>query len=729
MNATYTFQPNLTAAATVGGLWSTGSGAPTISGSPLTLNGAMINSNSATGIETDPGAGSLTITAPLVLGGPQTWRNNSSTPLTVSGNVANGGNLLTIAGSGNTTLSAVLSGSGGLTMAGGNLILNAFNTYTGLTAISAGTLTAAQADNSGINNIGTFNAAGAGITIGPAGTLVASQINSIFGHWWPGGGNGTNWPTITNAGLMIDTAGANENLGPLTLAGGTMAATGSGDQWGTWNLNNDVTVTANSLISAAAFDLGGNQPAGQRTFTVNPGATLGVSGYFRNGGGTTFGAVINGGGTMVLYGDNTYTGTTTVNAGTLRIVNGGQIYSNLADANQGYGNLPGGITVNSGGALEFDNFAYGACFGELWDTASNILVNGGTLRYAGSGSNSGAHSFTIGANGATLDAASSGHLWTIAAADVYSLASSNSGLLTLTGVGNGEIDQIIPGGGGLTKGGSGTWTLTAANTYTGTTTVNAGTLRIVSGGQIYGNLVQANQGWGNLPGAITINSGAALEFDNYAYGHCFGELWDTSENIFVNGGTLRYVGSGNTSGGQSLTIGASGATLDAASGGHLWTIENGDIHSLVSGNGGMLILTGAGNGEIDQDIPGSGGLTKSGSARGPSAATTPTRAPRRSATARWSWLRRPPWRRGRACPVGSKAASLFAAAPDGAVVASHAVSPVPEPGTLVLLAAGLIVGFGLGGEDKDLVQNNFLVFGKKRRVGPASLRAPAHQIL
>ena len=62
-----------------------------------------------------------------------------------------------------------------------------------------------------------------------------------------------------------------------------MAAIGTGDGWGTWNLNNSVTVTANSLISAAAFDLGGNQGNGQRTFTVNPGVTLNVTGYFRDG--------------------------------------------------------------------------------------------------------------------------------------------------------------------------------------------------------------------------------------------------------------------------------------------------------------------------------------------------------------------------------------------------------------------------------------------------------------
>src|SRR5262249_36828711 len=51
--------------------------------------------------------------------------------------------------------------------------------------------------------------------------------------------------------------------------------------------------------------------------------------------------------------------------------------------------------------------------------------------------------------------------------------------LTLTGAGNGSISSILAEGTGtltLTKNGPGTWTINAANTYTGLTTVTAGTL-------------------------------------------------------------------------------------------------------------------------------------------------------------------------------------------------------------------------------------------------------------
>ena len=73
LNGIYAYQPNLAAAATVGGLWDTGSGSLAIGGSALTLKGVMINGNSTTGIEMDPGAGALSINSPVTLGASQQW--------------------------------------------------------------------------------------------------------------------------------------------------------------------------------------------------------------------------------------------------------------------------------------------------------------------------------------------------------------------------------------------------------------------------------------------------------------------------------------------------------------------------------------------------------------------------------------------------------------------------------------------------------------------------------
>src|SRR5580700_276380 len=80
-NSAYTNQPNLTTASAIGGLWSTGSAPVAISGSPLSINDAAVNGNTSIGIEMDAGAGSMAISAPLVLGAPQTWLNNSGNPL------------------------------------------------------------------------------------------------------------------------------------------------------------------------------------------------------------------------------------------------------------------------------------------------------------------------------------------------------------------------------------------------------------------------------------------------------------------------------------------------------------------------------------------------------------------------------------------------------------------------------------------------------------------------
>ena len=83
----------------------------------------------------------------MSLAAPQTWTNNAT--LVVAGNVSNSGNLLTITGSGGTTISGIFgSGGGGLTMngAGGLLTLSGTDTYRQRNAIRAGTLA------TGVNN-------------------------------------------------------------------------------------------------------------------------------------------------------------------------------------------------------------------------------------------------------------------------------------------------------------------------------------------------------------------------------------------------------------------------------------------------------------------------------------------------------------------------------------------------------------------------------------------------
>jgi autotransporter-associated beta strand protein len=94
------------------------------------------------GLAMNAGAGAVTILSPLTLGGAQSWTNDSGSLLTIgTGVVNNGGFLLTLAGSGTTTVTSAISGTGGLSKSGaGTLKLGGTNTYNGVTIINNGTL-------------------------------------------------------------------------------------------------------------------------------------------------------------------------------------------------------------------------------------------------------------------------------------------------------------------------------------------------------------------------------------------------------------------------------------------------------------------------------------------------------------------------------------------------------------------------------------------------------------
>src|SRR5207244_2890663 len=99
--------------------------------------------------------------------------------------------------------------------------------------------------------------------------------------------------------------------------------------------------------------------------------------------------------------------------------------------------------------------------------------------------------------------------------------------------GNGSVSSIIgTTTGGLTKGGNGTWTLSGANTYTGVTTITAGTLSVSS---------LANGGSSSSIGAST----------------------NAATNLVLNGGTLQYT-AGAVSTDRLFSVGTSGGTLDAS---------------------------------------------------------------------------------------------------------------------------------------------------------------------
>ena len=137
---------------------------------------------------------------------------------------------------------------------------------------------------------------------------------------------------------------------------------------------------------------------------VNAGKNYTFSGIGSlNGGVNTSPFLIKSGtGTLTINTINDYKGTTIINGGKLSITGGGILYNGSSN------NPATPIMVNSGGTLEFDNYASGGSFGGLvGNLFIKFAVNGGTLRFAdGKSDSTGPYGFLIGNGGATLESAS-----------------------------------------------------------------------------------------------------------------------------------------------------------------------------------------------------------------------------------------------------------------------------------------------------------------------------------
>src|SRR5438034_184695 len=238
-------------------------------------------------------------------------------------------------------------------------------------------------------------------------------------------------------------------------------------------------------------------------------------------------------GTLIVSGANTYTGATAISAGTLQLGATNAVPSGSA------------VTVSGGATFDLRGFSDGI------------------------GSLAGAGTVTSGAAGG-----------------VTLTAGGNNGSTTFSGV-------ILNGSGtvALTKTGTGTLTLSGANTYSGATTVSAGVLD-----------VQNNTALGATAGATTVAGGAALQLEGSGPGVAGP---DTVNGTGVaGGGALRQVANTNTWSG-AITLG-SAARVNADAG--TLTVSGG-----ITNGGFLLTVGGAGNTTVSTTvISGTGGLTKDG---------------------------------------------------------------------------------------------------------------------
>ena len=475
---------------------------PTLIG-VIAMNGGAIHQLAASTVNlsgdlTLNGAGSLVAVAggTLIIG---------ATPS--SNRILFNGQTLNIGGEGNTVLNTWGSDeSGTLTKTGsGTLTLTGANTYTGVTTINGGTLQIGAGSTSGTP--------GSGAIAVNAGALAFNR---------------TDTPTIGSA---------------IAMNGGTIRQLAAG----TVTLSGDLTLNgAGSLTSVAGGTLVmGATPSSNRI--LFNGNTLSIGGE----GDTVLNTWGNNeSGTLIKTGSGTLTTTSQLRLLNSNVnVEGGVLSVQSWQLYAGYSHSSSGaITLSGGGVLELQNWGYGTdCnLGFLRYNADAIVIDGGTIRMHNGGTEASAErDFTVNAGGATFEANGTS-LWTLLA-NTSCVYNSNPSM-TFTGTGHGQFDKVFSGGGALIKSGSGTWTLTAANTYTGVTTINGGTL-VVTGSLSTGTVtVNANA---SLGGTGTINSKTTLANN--------GRLAFILSTAATNHASLKIRGALAFSGASVLDITASGA--------------------------------------------------------------------------------------------------------------------------------------------------------------------------
>ena len=229
------------------------------------------------------------------------------------------------------------------------------------------------------------------------------------------------------------------------------------------------------------------------------GNELTISAAMANGNGATAVPKL-GAGTLTLSGTaaNSYTGQTTVDQGTLLLAKGAAV--NAMTGTLVVGNFTGRVTLKVTSAFNnfptvepiiVNNSTFDISNTAITQTITTLDLRGGIVRTTGANNNILSVNNTIIALPASTGAAAvtsnsiTGNLL-LAATDTINVL--DDGVLGLS------ISALISGANGITKNGAGTLTLngTAANTYTGATTVAAGTLLLNDSGGVA------------IPGALTI---------------------------------------------------------------------------------------------------------------------------------------------------------------------------------------------------------------------------------
>src|SRR5258706_8102233 len=371
---------------------------------------------------------------------------------------------------------------------------------------------------------------------------------------------------ITNAltvssGIFAIAANNVTTVGSVSMTGTSITGTG------TITLAGNVSSIASATTAAisAPLALGG----AARTFTVANGGLnpdLSVTSVISGG----FAVIKAGAGILNLSGNSTYTGGTTISAGTLQLGAAGSV------GDGPLGTTGVGTSVASGAVLDLNGFTL--------TNAEPLALNGTGIASGGALTNSSASNVTY-SGLLTLGSASSivTNSGTIGLTNAGTVTGAGFGL-TLDGSSGGSVSSIIgTGARTVTKNGAGTWTLSGANTFSGGTTLSAGTLDINNASAL-----------GSVAGTFTINDGT---MDNTTGGAITTLNYPQSWN-----GDFAFTGT------QNLNLGTGAVTPNAS---RQVTVNSGPLTIGGAIGGGAIGLTksGAGTMAINGNNTFTGGVT------------------------------------------------------------------------------------------------------------------------
>ena len=377
-------------------------------------------------LESGNGGATLAMTT-LALGSFQNWSNASNN---------------------NLTISAAVTGTNGLNIDSpgvGKIILSGANTYSGGTTLTAGTLQ--------MSGSGTLGGTNATLTTND-GILDLNGTSQSVGSLYGAGGTILNNSTGTNVTLTVGTGNVNGSyegvIANNTSGTGTVAVTKTGS--GTQTFIGANTYTGKTTIGAGTLLVGANEtiPNGS-VVEINNGGKLNIQAFTE----TIAGLSSTAGNTNLVQNQETGGADT----GTLIIDTAGSNFSFDGIIRNNFQSTGTLALVKNGTGTQTITASNNLVVGTSIEFTGGLTINGGTLRLLD--------------QGVTNAFYTNGKVIATFGSDVTNNATF---ALENTSANNVTFSKVVSGTGEVTT--LGRVTLSAANTYTGSTSIGAGTLSI-----------------------------------------------------------------------------------------------------------------------------------------------------------------------------------------------------------------------------------------------------------